>query len=331
MLNKKTAIKILSEIKKAKKILLTVHVSPDLDGLSSVLAMGLVLRRMGKRTKIISFSQIPGKLQFMSGTERIETADFAKVHFVDFDLVVCLDSAQERMITRSPYPKKLPPSCKIINIDHHITNTRFGNINLVVIVSSAAEILYQLFKVWKVKLDSKLAVLLFYGIFADTGCFQYSSTSAETFKIAADLLGKGASLNEAVLVSFRSYSLKTLKYWGKVLENMQMDKSRKFVWSTISRAEREDLGVEVSEVEGAANLFALVVSGTEFGIILMEEGDNLIRGSLRSRDDFDVSQIAVELGGGGHKAAAGFSLNMSLVEAEKEVLGAARKYLGRKQ
>jgi len=337
MLNKKTAIKILSEIKKAKKVLLAVHVSPDQDSVASVLAMELVLRRMGKKTKVISFSQIPSKLKFISGTEKIETADFAKVNFAAFeesssascDLFIALDSAQERMITRSPFPKSFPSSFKIINIDHHFTNTRFGDINLIDIVSSTAEILYKLFKLWKIKIDNKLASLLFYGVFADTGCFQYSSTSKETFKIAADLLGKGASLNEAVLVSLRSYNLKTLKYWGKVLENMQMDKSRRFVWSTISKTEREDLEVEVSEVEGAANLFAPVVSGTEFGIILMEETDDLVRGSLRSRRNFDVSQIAVKLGGGGHKAAAGFSVKKNLKEAEKEVLEVARNLINK--
>lgn len=327
MLNKKTTAKILAEIKKAKKVLLTIHVSPDLDGISSVLAMERILTRLGKKTKMISFSQIPSRLKFLSGTEKVELADFAKINFSDYDLFIALDSAQERMITRSPFPESFPPSFKIINIDHHITNTRFGDINLVEIVSSTAEIIYQLFKVWKIEIDNKMAALLFYGIFADTGCFQYSSTSKETFKIAADLLGKGASLNEAVLVSFRSYNFKTLKYWGKVLENMQMDKSRKFVWSTISKTEREDLEVEVSEVEGAANLFASVVSGTEFGIILMEETSDLVRGSLRSRGNFDVSQIAVKLGGGGHKAAAGFSLNMTLDEAEKKVLKEMRKLI----
>lgn len=329
MVNKRTAVKILSEIKKAKKVLLTVHVSPDQDSIASVLSMELVLRKMGKKTKMISFSQIPSKLKFISGTEKIETVDFAKINFSDYDLFIALDSAQERMITRNPFPESFPSSFKIINIDHHFTNTRFGDINLTDIVSSTAEILYKLFKLWKIKIDNKLASLLFYGVFADTGCFQYPSTSKETLEIVTDLIGRGASLNDAVLFTFRSYNIKTLKYWGKVLENIQMDKSGKFVWSTISRAEREDLEVEVSEVEGAANLFAPVVSGTEFGIILMEETDDLVRGSLRSRINFDVSQIAVKLGGGGHKAAAGFSLKMNLKEAEKEVLKTARNLINK--
>ncbi|MGB9637363.1 MAG: DHH family phosphoesterase [Microgenomates group bacterium] len=329
MLDKRTAEKILDEIKKARRILLAVHVSPDLDGLSSVLAMKKVLGQLGKKTKIISFSQIPSRLKFVSGAETIEVEDFAKINFSEFDLFIALDCAQEKMITRSLFPENFPAGFRIVNIDHHASNTRFGDINLVVSAASTTEVLYQLFKIWRIKIDRQLAKLLFYGLIADSGCFQYFSTTKDTFRIGLDLLEKGASLNEVVLQTFRSYNFKTLKYWGKVLENMQIDKSGKFVWSKVSRSEREDLGVEASEVEGAANLFAPVILGTEFGIILTEETKDFVRGSLRSRNDFDVSKLAEEFGGGGHKAAAGFSLNMSLEEAEKKVLEVARKYIKR--
>ncbi len=326
MIIKTPALKVLSEIKKAKKILLAVHVSPDPDGLSSALAMEKVLKRLGKKTKIISFSQIPPKYAFLPGLEKIETKDFATVNFSEFDLAIVLDAADESKITRSKYPEKFPNNFKIINIDHHVTNSNFGDINLVVKTASAtAEVLYEIFKYWKIKVDRQLAVLLFWGIFSDTGCFQYQMTSKRTFEIAADLLLKGANLQECVLYEFRSYSFKTLKYWGKVLDNMQIDESKKVVWSTISQEEKTKLGIDPMEIEKAATLFASIVSGTEFGIILSEESGNIIRGSLRSRKDFDVTRIAVEFGGGGHKQSAGFSLNMSLEEAEKRVLEVARK------
>lgn len=327
MIRKSAAERLLGKIKRAKRILLAVHVSPDPDGICSVLAMNLVLRRLGKKTKIISFGPIPPKLQFLSGVERIEVADFTKIDFNEFGLFIALDCGQERMITRSPFPEKFPENFRIVNIDHHVTNTKFGDINLVEVSSSTAELLYKLFGLWKVKIDKKIAVLLFYGIFADTGCFQYPLTTAQTFKIASDLTEKGATLSEAVLHDFRSYSFKTLKYWGKILENMRMDESGKFIWSKLSKTERGELGVDPTDVEGASTLFAPIVSGTEFGIIITEETDGLIRGSLRSRADFDVSKIAVELGGGGHRQAAGFSLKMPLDEAEKKVLEIARKYI----
>lgn len=326
MFLKKESRKILSEIKKAKKILLALHVSPDVDSLTSALAMDLVLKRMGKKTKIISYSQVPPKLLEYAGGE-IEIADFSKINLSEFDLFISLDSAQQRMITRSPYPKKFPENFKIINIDHHITNNKYGNINFVYPYSSTAELLFWLFKDWGIKPDKELSDLLFRGIMTDSGGFQYPMTSAQTFRAASELLEKGASLDEAVLFSLRSYNFKTLKYWGKILNNMKIDESGKFIWSIISAKEREELGVDPTEIEGAASLFCPVVQGTEFGIILNEESDHLVRGSLRARHEFDVSEIAVSLGGGGHKQAAGFSLEMSIKEAEKLVLEVAKKYI----
>lgn len=326
MITPKITDKILSEIKKAKKILLALHVSPDPDGASSVLALDLVLKKMGKKTKLISYSQIPFEISGLPGIEKIKMADFAKENLADFDLFISLDSAQSRMVTRSPWPEKFPPKFKIINIDHHVSGQKFGDINLVEVISSTAEVLYDLFQAWRVKIDKEVAYLLFWGIFADTGCFQYPSTSPKTLRIAADLLEKGGSLNDCVLLDFRSYNFKTLKYWGRILANMQMDESGLFIWSKITRAENEELGVNPTEIMSAATLFAPIVFGTKFGIILHEEGENLIRGSLRSRaEDFDVSKIATEFGGGGHQRAAGFSLALPMAEAEKKVLEVARK------
>lgn len=329
MINKKTAEKILSEIQKAKNILLALHVSPDGDCLASVLAMDLVLRKMGKKVKIISYSQINDRLSYFnqfSSVNKIEIEDFSEINFSKFDLFIALDTAQERMITRSLYPK-LPANIKTINIDHHVTNPKFGDINLILSSSSTSEIIYTLLEFWKIPISKNLAKILFGGIFSDTGCFQYPMTSPQTFLIASDLLNKGASLDEAVLAIFRSYNFITLKYWGKILDNLRIDESKKFIWSTISLEDKENLGIYPSDMESASSLFAPIVEGTEFGIILIEERPLQIRGSLRSRKNFDVLKIAIECGGGGHKQAAGFSLDMSLEQAEKKVLEIARRLL----
>lgn len=329
-LNCRIAKEIFLEIKRVSHILLAVHVSPDIDSVASVLALDTVLEKLGKKTRIISFGQIPQRLFYLQGIEKIEHADFGKIDLKDFDLFVVLDCAAERMITRSDYPQKFPEKFKIINIDHHVTNTKFGDVNFIVFLSSTAEILYELFKSWKIKIDKDLASLLFAGIFSDTGCFKYSLTTSDTLRSAADLMDEGASLNNEVLHQFRSYNMNTLKYWGKVLENMELDESGKFIFSKISCQEKEDLGISADDIQEAASLFAPIVEGTEFGIILIEENCNLIRGSLRSRDDFDVSKLAVGLGGGGHKQAAGFSLELPHEEAERKVLEIARKFINNK-
>lgn len=326
MLNKKTSDQILQSINRANKILLTLHVSPDGDCVGAVLAMDLFLRQIGKKTKIISYSKIPKSFLYLPGMADVEIANIAKINLSEFDLYISLDAADKIMITKSEFPK-IPERMKVINIDHHVTNPNFGDLNLVEVVSSTSEMIYDLFKKWKVTIDKQIAKLLFLGIFSDTGCFQYPLTSAKTFLIASSLMKKGADLNESVLTQFRSYNFKTLKYWGKVLDNMQIDESRKFVISVVTASEIRDLGIESEDIEGAASLFAPVTLGTEFGIII-DENEGFVKGSLRSRASFDVSKIAADLGGGGHKQAAGFVLKMPLDEAVKLVLETARKAVG---
>ena len=325
MLDKTTAGKILTAIKNANRILIPLHVSPDGDCIGSVLAMDLFLRSLGKKTKIISYSKIPKNYFFLPGMAEVEIVDFAKLNLSDFDLFIFLDIGQETMITKNQLPQKFPWSFKSINIDHHFTNTNFSGVNLIdKKTSSCCELLYDLFRYWKVEIDKQTANLLFLGIFSDTGCFQYPSTSSKTFKKASGLIEKGADLNQTVLMQFRSYGLKTLKYWGKVLENMSLDESGKFVWSKVSREELRQLDIQPEEIEGAASLFCPVTAGTEFGIIL-DECEGFIKASLRSRSGYDVSSFAREFGGGGHKQAAGFILKMPLEEAEKKVLEIARR------
>ena len=219
IVDEKIAKLIFSEIKKSKNILLAVHVSPDVDSLASVLAMDTVLERLRKKTKIISFGQIPPRFSYLYGVVKIEQADFSRVNLDQFELFIALDCAAERMITRSQYPSQFPDKFKIINIDHHLTNTKYGQINLIVELSSTAEIIFELFKIWKIKIKKEQAQLLLAGIFSDTGCFQYPLTTANTLRNAADLIDNGACLNTEVLQLLRSYSLKTLKYWGRILDN----------------------------------------------------------------------------------------------------------------
>lgn len=327
MINHETSAKILAAIKKANSILLPLHISPDGDCVGSVLAMSLFLKGLGKKVKIISLSKIPSWFSYLSRIDVVEIFDFSKLDFSQFDLFIALDIAQETMITRKDLPEKFPKNLTIINIDHHLTNTNFGNINLVDSNSSSVcEMLYLLFAFWQAKISKETAELLFLGIFADTGCFQYPNCSSQTMRIAAELMDAGANLDKTVLTQFRSYNFKNIKYWQKVLQNMKLDESGKFVWSVISREEITQLGADSEEMEGAASLFCPVVKGTEFGIIL-DENEGFVKVSLRSRVSFDVSKIAVDLGGGGHKLAAGFSLKLPLEEAEKLVLETARKAL----
>lgn len=324
MLDQKIAAKIKKTLGKSKNILIPLHLSPDGDSLGSCLAMTRFLEKKGKKASLVSCSEIASSFKTLIGVEKIQITDLSQLDFSQFDLFLALDIAQLSMISRNLANLVLPPKLKIVNIDHHLTNTNFGGINLVDQTnSSTAEMLYELFSDWQEPIDSIMAQLLFLAIFSDTGCFQYPCCSIKTMKIATQLREKGANLNKTVLEQFRSYSFKNLKYWALVLQNTQLDKSGLFTWAKTTLKQREALGIGPGDMQAAASLFCPVTEGTEFGIIL-DEQKGFVKASLRSRQGFDVSSLAVLLGGGGHQLSAGFVLRTSLEEAEKIVLKIAR-------
>lgn len=317
--------RIFQEIKKADRILLPLHLHPDGDSIGSTLAFCYVLNKWQKEALPVSSDPPPENFSFLPLINKVKHIDFTEIDLSKFDLIIALDNSSLSRFTN----KKLPAALKnfsIVNIDHHLTNTKFGQVNLILPKkTSTCEILYDLFIDWQIEIDETLATLLCFGIFTDTGCFRFPNTTSDVFRKTAKLLDLGAPLSEFVFQTFRGLRLKTLKYYGKVLENMKTDEKHKFVWSAVPYEEFKQLDADGSEIQGAANLFCQSVAETKFGLILDERESDVVCGSLRSRTGFDVSKIAKALGGGGHKLAAGFRLEMPLDKAEKKVLSVARR------
>lgn len=315
----------MEEIKKAKRVLMHLHLGPDGDSIGSVFAMWRWLEKIGKKVTVISFDLIPGEFHFLEEVKLVKKADVAKFDFSKFDLWLSLDSSDWNMITRKTN-FRLKDRITIINIDHHQTNANYGKINLVLPEkSSVAEILFELFKKWKVKIDKEIATRLFLGIFLDTGGFFYLNTSPNTMRIGAELLEKGADKKTIILSLYRNQPLKTLKYWGRVLAAMKLDKKGRFVMATIPYRIFKELELSKYEAVGAASQFAPIVKDTDFGVVLDEDKPRNVRGNLRSKSDFDVSRIALAMGGGGHKAAAGFRMKGSLGEVERKLVEVIKK------
>lgn len=327
----KVAEQIFSPIKKAKKILIPLHLNPDGDSVASALAFGHVLEKIGKKALIVSANPIPPEFSFLPNFEQILHKDPAEVEPALFDLLILLDPSAS--VTGTPLERVskqnfvVPKEVPIVYIDHHPGKERFGEVSFIDSEkSSTCEILYGLFSEWKIKIDEKLATLLLFGIFSDTGCFQFNNTSSSVFSTASQLLKMGAPLGEFVYRIYRSIKFGTLKFWGKCLENLKIDYEGKFAWTTISFKELKTLRIDLKEAFGFHNAFLHNIDGTDFGFILTEYEPGVIKGSFRARTDFDVSKIAKVLGGGGHKAAAGFILKMGLPEAEKKVLETVKKF-----
>lgn len=324
-MNYEESTQILKEIKKAKKILVNCHRSPDADGVGSSLALYLALKKMGKEVKVVCPSNLREDLKFLLHSEVIEKINFKKFDFKDYDLFFCLDSAGPNMVTGDEH---IPlPKIPIILIDHHKTNPKFGKINMVDSkVSSTAEIIYLIFEDWKVKIDKDIATLLFSGILSDTGIFQYPGVTGRTFKIAEVLMEKGADKDEIIFRLARSYSFKEVKLWGEILARIKKDESYKFVWSAVPHEIYEKYSKPEGTKESAANLFAPIINDTDFGMVMVEETKGTTTVSLRSRTGFDVSKIALALGGGGHNNAAGGKVSgLSFDEAVEKILRTARE------
>lgn len=324
-MNYKESVKILSEIKKAKKILVNCHRGPDSDSVGSALAMLQVLKDLGKEATVICPSDTPPNLTFLKGADEIVRVNFTSFDFSPYDLFIILDSSNYSMVTG--LKDSDGPGIRSIVIDHHFSNEKFGDINLVDSeITSTGELLYRLFNDWSVSISEEIAESLLTGIIGDTGTFQYQNVGEITLRAAADLIGKGADKDEIVYNLYRNIEFKEVKMWGKFIESMMIEDG--FTWSAIPLSVYKDFGEYAYAKEDVANLFSPIVKGTEFGIIMIETSESVLSVSFRSRTGFDVSEVAKEVGGGGHKAAAGARIEgLPFQEAVNKVLVAARKHV----
>lgn len=326
----KDSKKILKALKKAKKILVSVHRNPDPDSVGSALSFYEFLLRLKKEVKVICPDEVSEDNRFLPYSEKVKKVDFNNFTFNEYDLFLILDSSNWSQVTGN---EKLRVSdINIVVIDHHITSTRFGNLNLVDDqVSSTSEIVYYLFKDWKVKLSESISENLLAGIIGDTGVLRYPNVTPDTLLVTRDLMLKGGNKNEISENLYRNYSFNSIKFWGEIIQRMEIDVENRFVYSVIPNEVYKKFDSPFGSKEIAASMFTPVVKDTDFGMIMIEEKKGILSVSFRSRKDFDVSEIAKELGGGGHVVAAGVSIkDMEFDKAVEKVLSVARIYAQKK-
>lgn len=316
---------ILAEIKKAKRILLNCHRSPDADSVCSSLAMREVLVKLGKEVDVYCPNEVPDRLDFLPHFKKVEEKDFKAINFEKYDLFISLDTSTFDHATNL---EEKPDNLKIIVIDHHKSNDKYGDLNLVDDSASATcEILYVLFKNWRIDFNDDINYLLLTGIIEDSGAFRYPGTSSRTLKIASRLFDKGVNKDEIIRQIFFTIDIKQFKFWGIVFDSLKTDKKHRFVWATIKYDDYKEFQSDKSLRQSTATAFFQSFKDTDFAILLVEQSKEKVNIGFRSRTGLDVSKIAVEFGGGGHQYAAGAGTEgISLEEVEKKVLKVARKY-----
>lgn len=325
-MNYKESKQILEEVKKANKILVNCHRSPDPDSVGSALAMRRVLMDMGKTVEVICPDNISPDSKFFNSSDVVRKIDYDQFDFSSFDLFLMLDSSEWVQVLG--YGKEKIPDIKKVVIDHHYTNEGFGDINIVDSErSSTAEVLFRLFEDWEIKLSEEVAEDLLGGIIYDTSSLQHSSANTETAKAFTKLMELGADKNKIIFNFYRNISFDKVKLIGEVLKNMEVDLVNKFVWSAVPYETLTLYPDSMGVKSMAANFYASSIENTNFGIIMIEEKKNFLNLSLRAKEGFDISKIAEALGGGGHKQAGAAVLrNIPFDQAVIKVLEAVRKY-----
>ncbi len=281
----------------ANHILLVSHIHPDGDTLGSVLALYDVLKQAGKKVSLYNKTkELPYVYDFLPNFSKIK-------HELPqgFDLVVSCDcSTLDRL--------KLPQEqYEIINIDHHITNHRFGTLNLIVDqFTSAGMVVYELLKANNIAMSKECATCLYTAIADDTGFFLYGDMDELTFSIVAQLVKFGANPKEIASKVKRREPLSKIRLYGYMLNHFHLHEEGTIATIIFDKATLEATGAKRHDTKNIINMLRSIVHVTS-AIMLLEEKEGGYKVSLRSKD-INVAKIALEYHGGGHKTAAGFEV-----------------------
>ncbi len=310
-------------LEKAENILVITHTDPDGDAIGSLTAVGLAMKQMGQKVTIVCDDNVPERFRYLPMADKVRRSprDTAR-----YDLLIAVDCGDEYRMGRAY--ANLPDSKPfIINIDHHITNTQFGDINLVDPKSSSTtEILYRLFRDLQIEISEEIALSLLTGLITDTLGFRTTGVSANTLRTGADLVDAGADLGFVTMQALNMRSMSTLKLWSTGMNKMQLEHG--LLWACITNGERKAAEFRSNSSVGLVNLLA-DVDVSSMGAVLMEMDDNRVKVGFRCRPPFDVAEVALALGGGGHPLAAGCTLVGTLEEAESIVVRSCQEAIAR--
>lgn len=311
--------RIIDQIDKSQSILVISHANPDGDAVGALLATGLALRSLKKAVHMYNESAIPAVYRFLPYVNTIlQSVDVAK----GYDAVVVLDcGAIERTGKIAPKILKAP---MIINIDHHMTNTRFGHMQMIDPNACAtSEIIYRLIKVLGCEVDCHIAKAIYTGILTDTGSFRFSNTNQAAFAICSEMIQYGANAYEVAQHVYGQYSLGRIKLLNLALDSLEITPNGKMSIMSLTQDMLDKTGTETEDVDGIIN-YARRIEDVKVAALIHEvAGDGRERRqyhvSLRSDGEINVAHIAAIFGGGGHASAAGFSVEAALPEL-KEIM-----------
>jgi bifunctional oligoribonuclease and PAP phosphatase NrnA len=316
---------IIRYLKNSDHILVATHTNPDGDAIGSLVAMGLCLDVLNKKTTLYNESPIPAVYRFLPATNRV----VRDIKDEDYDLAVILDCGNlQRIGAAVSAVKRIPVT---INIDHHVTNTRFGDFQLIdTLACATAEIIYHLIKKMNIPFDKAMAVSIYTGILTDTGSFRFSNTNRAAFSICQEMVGLGVDPYIIAQHVYGTYSLGRIKLLNLALDSIEISDNGKLSIMTLTQDMIDETHTHAQDVDGLIN-YAKGIEDIKVAALIYEHRNsknksnacNRFHISLRSNDSVDVAQIATSFGGGGHASAAGFSIESTLSDIKLQLLSMA--------
>lgn len=316
-------LKIKEVISKNKDITILSHLHPDGDALGSQLALALGLEQLGKNVTMFNKDPIPDSYHFLKNWQFIKPLE---ENAPNSPVVICVDCASWARVGYNNQ-QIIGNDAVVINLDHHISNTNFGNLNWVQPNAAATcELIYDLLGLLQVKIDKSIATCLYTGISTDTGSFIYENTSATTHMIVSDLITRGADVNLLRRNYYENINLSKMKLLKFSLNNLGFTTQNQIAWVALDRNVIDSVKATDNDAEGLIN-YLKNICGVEIAIIFREITSTKIKISFRSKNRADVNNLAALFGGGGHPRAAGCIIEGNLEQVVLNVIKAAEASL----
>lgn len=318
---------IVRHLHNSSKLLIASHMSPDGDAVGTLVAMGLALEKLRKEVVLYNESPIPAVYRFLPASHRIvcRLEDRRNI-----DTALILDCGD--ILRLGTLAKRLNGIPTVINIDHHVTNTGFGDFQLVDANACAtAELAYRLIRQLGITIDEDIATAIYTGILTDTGSFRFSNTNCAAFEICREMAACGVQPHIVAQHVYGTFSLGRLKLLNLALDSIEISENGKLSMMTVTQEMLRQTGSHPEDADGLIH-YARRIEDVRVAALIQElqnGHENSTRRhrfhvSLRSDGSIDVGAIAAAFGGGGHASAAGFGIEKPLAEIKSEIAGLAK-------
>lgn len=299
------------------------HENPDGDTLGAAVAVALAARRLGCQAEVVSTDGLPPAYAYLSADMSIERRPTLRPGLA----IVCDAATLDRIGPVVHEDREWLASSTIVGLDHHVTNSYFGAINLVLPAAAAScEVVAEILPVLGVPMDRSIAVAILAGLIRDSQGFSSATTTARTLRAAAEAVEAGAEIEPIYRSTLLELSLAGLRLWGRLLATSRTDAGEQIVYSVLTDADLKETGADHHDAEGVAELMART-AGVKIAV-LFRELTNGTRVSLRTSADVDAAQIAARFGGGGHTRRAGCTVPAPPESAIPLLLECCRANLG---